>query len=195
VADVAVQDEAVSLIDGEPSGTPAIVLPDADLEKVIPAVLASGLVNSGQACNATTRLVVPAARLGEVEELIRGHVADFTMGDPFDAATRMGPLSSVAHGASVVGFIERAQAAGGRFLSAGRVAGDTRFGLSAEVWGPADEAVAVAGRLHVGQVKINGVRTRERPGVPFGGVGESGYGRELGALGIMEFTDVTAVMA
>ena len=62
-------------------------------------------------------------------------------------------------------------------------------------WGPADEAVAVAGRLHVGQVKINGVRTRERPGVPFGGVGESGYGRELGALGIKEFTDVTAVMA
>jgi acyl-CoA reductase-like NAD-dependent aldehyde dehydrogenase len=44
-------------------------------------------------------------------------------------------------------------------------------------------------------VKINGVRTRERPGVPFGGVGESGYGRELGALGIKEFTDVTAVMA
>jgi len=224
--------------------SPAILLPDADLEKVIPAVLASGLVNSGQACNATTRLVVPAARLGEVEELIRGHVADFTMGDPFDAATRMGPLSSVSHGASVVGFIERAQAAGGRFLSgraardeaygpgffvaptviagldpraeavqeeifgpvlvtqpyrdiddAVRVAGDTRFGLSAEVWGPADEAVAVAGRLHVGQVKINGVRTRERPGVPFGGVGESGYGRELGTLGIMEFTDVTAVMA
>ena len=224
--------------------SPAIVLPAADLEKVIPSVLASWLVNSGQACNATTRLVVPAARLGEVEELIRGHVCDFTMGDPFDEATRMGPLSSVLHGARVVGFIERAQAAGGRFLSgraardeaygpaffvaptviadldaraeavreeifgpvlvtqpyrdiddAVRIAGDTRFGLSAEVWGPADEAVAVAGRLHVGQVKINGVRTRERPGVPFGGVGESGYGRELGALGIKEFTDVTAVMA
>jgi acyl-CoA reductase-like NAD-dependent aldehyde dehydrogenase len=46
-----------------------------------------------------------------------------------------------------------------------------------------------------GQVKINGVRRRERPGVAFGGVGESGYGRELGALGIKEFTDVTAVMA
>jgi len=224
--------------------SPAIVLPAADLEKVIPAVLASGLVNSGQACNATTRLVVPAARLGEIEELIRVHVSGFTMGDPFDEATRMGPVSSVRHGARVIGFIERAQAAGGRFLSgraardegygpgffvaptviadldaraeaaqeeifgpvlvtqpyrdiddAVRIAGDTRFGLSAEVWGPADEAVAVAGRLHVGQVKINGVRTRERPGVPFGGVGESGYGRELGALGIEEFTYVTAVMA
>ena len=266
MADVAVRDEAISLIDGEPLTTPgrripvtnaytlktlelggkspAIVLPAADLEKVIPSVLASGFVNSGQACNATTRLVVPAARLGEVEELIRGHVCDFTMGDPFDEATRMGPLSSVLHGARVVGFIERAQAAGGRFLSgraardeaygpaffvaptviadldaraeavqeeifgpvlvtqpyrdiddAVRIGGDTRFGVSAEVWGPADEAVAVAGRLHVGQVKINGVRTRERPGVPFGGVGESGYGRELGALGIKEFTDVTAVMA
>ena len=45
----------------------------------------------------------------------------------------------------------------------------------------------VARELEVGQVKINGVRTRERPAVPFGGMKNSGYGRELGAVGLAEF--------
>lgn len=224
--------------------SPALVLPSAEVDRAIPAVLGSGLVNSGQACNATTRLLVPVARAGEVVELIRAHAAAFTLGDPFDRAVQMGPLSSVRHGESVIGFIERAVADGGRLIAGGpervdpgvpgffvaptvldgldrrseavqeeifgpvvvvqpyrdlddaiEIAHDTRFGLSAEVWGEDGDAVAVAERLHVGQVKINGVRTRERPGVPFGGVGESGYGRELGVMGIEEFTDVTAVMA
>jgi acyl-CoA reductase-like NAD-dependent aldehyde dehydrogenase len=52
-----------------------------------------------------------------------------------------------------------------------------------------------AGRLHCGQVKINGVHTRDRPSVPFGGTKLSGYGRELGALGLAGMTDVTAVMS
>ncbi|WP_206543005.1 aldehyde dehydrogenase family protein [Microbacterium testaceum] len=224
--------------------SPALVLPSADLSRAIPAVLGSGLVNSGQACNATTRLLVPAARAAEAEDLIRAHAAGFTLGDPFDPAVGLGPLSSVRHGESVVGFAERALADGGRAVTGSPrraeidapgffvaplvlaglersaeavqeeifgpvlvvqpyrdlddaidIAHDSRFGLSAEVWGDPAEAVGVAERLHVGQVKVNGVRTRERPGVPFGGVGESGYGRELGALGIEEFTDVTAVMA
>ncbi|WP_375385097.1 aldehyde dehydrogenase family protein [uncultured Microbacterium sp.] len=224
--------------------SPAVILPGSDLERVVPAVLASGLVNAGQACNATTRVLVPREHLGAVEELIRAQVSSFTMGDPFDPATRIGPLSSIAHGEGVLGFIQRALTDGGRLIAGAperaqglgpgmfiaptviadlprhaeavqeeifgpvlvfqpydgvddaiATANDTRFGLSAEVWGLPDEAVAVAGRIRAGQVKVNGVRTRERPGVPFGGVGDSGYGRELGALGIEEFTDVSAVMA
>ena len=44
-------------------------------------------------------------------------------------------------------------------------------------------------------MKINGVRTRDHPDVPFGGTKLSGYGRELGALGLAEMTEVTAVMS
>jgi aldehyde dehydrogenase (NAD+) len=39
------------------------------------------------------------------------------------------------------------------------------------------------------------VRTRERPAVPFGGMKNSGYGRELGAVGLAEFTEIMAVMS
>lgn len=224
--------------------SPALLLPAADFDRAVPAALASGLVNAGQACNATTRLLVPAARAAEVEDLVRAAVPSFTMGDPFDEATLIGPMSSPAHGEAVAGFVARAIADGAELVAgegvrderfgpgyffaptvlsglprhaeavqeeifgpiiviqtydgidqAVEIANDTRFGLSAEVWGPADLAVSVAERVRAGQVKVNGVRTRERPGVPFGGVGDSGYGRELGVLGIEEFTDLTAVMA
>ena len=77
-----------------------------------------------------------------------------------------------------------------------RIANDSDYGLSAEVWsGDPEHARLVASRLAAGQVKINGVRTRNRPAVPFGGIKASGYGRELGVLGLEEFTDVRAVLA
>ena len=47
-----------------------------------------------------------------------------------------------------------------------------------------DHAERFARRLDCGQVKINGVRTRDHPDVPFGGIKLSGCGRELGALGL-----------
>jgi len=52
----------------------------------------------------------------------------------------------------------------------------------------------VAGQLRVGQIKVNGVRTRERPDAPFGGFGRSGVGRELGPWGLAEFLEVKAVL-
>ena len=58
-----------------------------------------------------------------------------------------------------------------------------------------DHAERFARRLDCGQVKINGVRTRDHPDVPFGGTKLSGYGRELSALGLAEMTEVTAVMS
>lgn len=58
-----------------------------------------------------------------------------------------------------------------------------------------DHAERFARRLDCGQVKINGVRTRDHPDVPFGGIKLSGYGREPGALELAEMTEVTAVMS
>lgn len=225
--------------------SPALVLPDADLDRALPAVVGSGLVNSGQACNATTRLLVPAARLDESLERIATASRAQRLGDPADPTTQQGPLVSARQQAAVLDRIQAAVADGGRLLAgtgqpsaavghgffvdptvivglderaaavreeifgpvlvvqpyrdeddAVRLANDSDYGLSAEVWSADPEhAAAVADRLLVGQVKINGVRTRTRPTVPFGGVRHSGYGRELGALGIEEFVDVTAVIA
>jgi aldehyde dehydrogenase (NAD+) len=72
------------------------------------------------------------------------------------------------------------------------IANGTRYGLAAGVWSADQEhAVAVARRLRAGQVEINGGAFNAA--APFGGVGQSGYGRELGVLGLEEFLDVKAL--
>ena len=73
-----------------------------------------------------------------------------------------------------------------------RVANGTPYGLSGAVWGAdRDRAIAVARRLRTGQVAVNGGVFN--PTAPFGGFGQSGYGRELGPLGLEEFTAVTSL--
>jgi aldehyde dehydrogenase (NAD+) len=221
--------------------SPALILPDADLDLAVAGALGSALVNSGQACNAPSRLVIPQHLASEIERRIADVPATFVLGDPSDPATTHGPLASKRQLDRVVDYTQSALAAGGRLVvgtgkpeygcfmaptviadlpstaravreeifgpvvvlqtypdiaDAVRIANDSDFGLSAEVWsGDCDSAKSIAAKLHVGQVKVNGVKTRDRPAVPFGGVKQSGYGRELGALGFGEFTDVTAVMA
>ncbi|WP_019180137.1 aldehyde dehydrogenase family protein [Microbacterium yannicii] len=74
-----------------------------------------------------------------------------------------------------------------------RIANDTTFGLSSAVWteDPDDEAFFVAG-LEAGAVFINGMSI-SYPELPFGGVKDSGIGRELSAEGIREFCNLKSV--
>ncbi|WP_166909152.1 aldehyde dehydrogenase family protein [Mycobacterium sp. DL440] len=68
------------------------------------------------------------------------------------------------------------------------IANDSEYGLHATVWGPPDQAVAIAHRLDVGQVSINGGGPK-RPDAPNGGWKHSGIGREFGEAGIREFLE------
>jgi acyl-CoA reductase-like NAD-dependent aldehyde dehydrogenase len=73
-----------------------------------------------------------------------------------------------------------------------RIANGTPYGLSGAVWAAdRDRAMRVARRLRTGQVGVNGGTFN--PTAPFGGFGQSGYGRELGPLGIEEFTAITSI--
>ena len=74
-----------------------------------------------------------------------------------------------------------------------RMANDTPFGLGAAVW-TADErlAIDVARKIDTGTIAVNGY-VRSEPGLPFGGVKESGYGRELAAEGLYEFLNIKTV--
>jgi succinate-semialdehyde dehydrogenase/glutarate-semialdehyde dehydrogenase len=75
-----------------------------------------------------------------------------------------------------------------------RLANGTRFGLGSNVWTsdlPLGEEIAV--RLDAGHTAVNGM-TASDPRLPFGGVKESGYGRELSSHGIHEFVNIHTVV-
>ena len=73
------------------------------------------------------------------------------------------------------------------------IANDTPFGLGASIWSR-DEAEQQRGirELQAGQVFVNGI-VSSQPALPFGGIRQSGYGRELGAWGIREFVNAKSV--
>jgi betaine-aldehyde dehydrogenase len=96
-----------------------IVLDDADLDAVVPQALAGCFRNSGQNCSALTRLLVPAAELGRVEELAAASAAAWTVGDPFDPAVRVGPLVSADQRDVVQGYIRIGLEEGGRLIAGG----------------------------------------------------------------------------
>lgn len=72
------------------------------------------------------------------------------------------------------------------------LANDTEYGLGASVWGSTQHALAVGRRIRSGALFINAMVASD-PRLPFGGIGRSGYGRELSAEGTREFTNVRTV--
>jgi succinate-semialdehyde dehydrogenase / glutarate-semialdehyde dehydrogenase len=73
------------------------------------------------------------------------------------------------------------------------IANGTPFGLGASIW-TQDEAEQQRGirELQAGQVFVNGI-VASQPALPFGGIRQSGFGRELGAFGIREFVNAKSV--
>jgi len=100
----------------------AVVLPGADLARAVKATLASCMLNSGQTCSATTRLLVPRADYAQCRALLREGAAALTLGDPEDPATRVGPLLSAAQKARVLDFIREAEQAGCDLVAGGSAA-------------------------------------------------------------------------
>ena len=98
--------------------SPFIVCADADLDAAAQTV-AGQYINAGQVCLAGTRILVEKSIEAEFLDKVRAAVSHMTVGDPREAATRVGPLIHPEHFARVAGFVERAKAAGGEVLWGG----------------------------------------------------------------------------
>jgi aldehyde dehydrogenase (NAD+) len=87
--------------------SPTILLDDAALDTAIPSALIMAFLNSGQACAAGTRLLVPKSRLDDVKRSIREAMRIFTVGDPADPKTAVGPMVSQKQYERVQSYIRK----------------------------------------------------------------------------------------
>jgi aldehyde dehydrogenase (NAD+) len=221
---------------------PNIILEDADLDTAIPTAVRMGLNNSGQACVAGTRILVPRSRMVEALPRLKAAVAAIKTGEATDPAVMVGPMVSQKQYDRVQGYIRLGLEEGAGLLIGGEgrpeglsrgwfvrptvfvgvsndmriareeifgpvlcviayedeaeaiaIANDTTYGLQAYV-ASADPAHArrVAGQLESGRVVINGAP--HEPLAPFGGMKQSGIGREYGRFGLETHLEARAVL-
>jgi aldehyde dehydrogenase (NAD+) len=218
-----------------------IICSDADLARAIDVGIEDAFRNSGQVCGGLSRVLVPRERLADAEELAAHKAESYVLGDPFDPATTLGPVTTAAQRDRVRGYIRTGRDEGVRMLTGGpeapeglergyfvrptvfsgdnhsrvareeifgpvvtiipcdgeddaiAIANDSPFGLAGAVWCADDErARALARRLRVGRVRINGTSLNKR--APHGGFKLSGVGREWGRHGIEEFLEYQSVI-
>ena len=99
--------------------SPNIILPDADIEAAVKGSFQAIYFNSGQACNAGSRLFVPAERFDEVMSALAEAAAAAQLGPGLDPGTQLGPLVSAEQHERVMGYIEAGRDEGAEVLAGG----------------------------------------------------------------------------
>jgi acyl-CoA reductase-like NAD-dependent aldehyde dehydrogenase len=208
----------------------AIVLDDADLGASIESFFGATLLNNGQICWLSTRVLAPRSRYTEIVDTITDLARSLTIGDPLDPETKVGPLVSSHQRERVEAYIAKGKLEGrlttggsrpqgfdqgwfveptvfadvdnnatisreeifGPVLSvvpygdeseAIAIANDSSYGLGGTVWSSdTGRATDVARKVRSGTVGVN--HYVNEPVAPFGGIKDSGMGRELGPEGL-----------
>ncbi|HEU4650979.1 MAG TPA: aldehyde dehydrogenase family protein [Croceibacterium sp.] len=99
--------------------SPNVFLPDADFATAVPKGVLGMMRNVGQSCASPTRMVVPAARLAEVEALAAETANAIVVGDPLDEATVLGPLANAPQFAKVQDLIQSGIEQGAKLVCGG----------------------------------------------------------------------------
>ncbi len=99
--------------------SPQVVLADSDLDAAAAAIAAGIFSNSGQVCNAGSRLVVEAGVKDELLEKVIKNAEAFAPGDPLNPATKLGPLVSAEQFERVLGYIDAGRKAGAKIVTGG----------------------------------------------------------------------------
>ena len=97
----------------------AILREDVDLATALPELLASGVMNNGQACVAQTRILAPRSRYDEIVDAITTAVGEMKVGDPTDFETEVGPLIAERQRDRVEGYIAKGRDEGARLTVGG----------------------------------------------------------------------------
>jgi succinate-semialdehyde dehydrogenase/glutarate-semialdehyde dehydrogenase len=217
-----------------------IVLEDADLESTVQWAVWGRMDNAGQTCCAAKRFIVVESLADAFLDRFQAALSALRPGDPMNEETTLGPLSTEAALALLLGQVDGAVKHGAKLLMGGkridrpgwfmlptilthitpdnpafreeffgpvalffrvkdeaeaiRLANDADFGLGGSVF-TADIARGrrVASQLEAGMVFVNNLAFSD-PALPFGGIKNSGYGRELGDLGIQAFVNRKMVL-
>ncbi len=96
-----------------------ILLDDVDFEKVVKRDLFGMCVNSGQSCNAGSRMLVPMARMDEVAAIAKATAERIKVGDPASEETAMGPVVSKVQWTKIQGLIDKGIAEGAKLAAGG----------------------------------------------------------------------------
>ena len=99
--------------------SPTILLDDAKLDKAVPAALGLAFMNSGQACAAGTRLLVPRKQLEAAKRAIVEAMRALTVGDPADPKIAVGPMVSLRQYERVQSYIRKGIEEGAEVLVGG----------------------------------------------------------------------------
>jgi aldehyde dehydrogenase (NAD+)/phenylacetaldehyde dehydrogenase len=102
--------------------SPNVILPDADIEAAVKGSYQAIYFNSGQACNAGSRLFVPAERYDEVMSALAQAASSAQLGPGLAPGTQLGPLVSAEQQQRVMSYIESGRDEGAELLAGGETA-------------------------------------------------------------------------
>jgi acyl-CoA reductase-like NAD-dependent aldehyde dehydrogenase len=125
----------------------AVVLDDADPAAVATGVRSASLSNSGQICNALTRILVPHAKADEYVDALAAEMQSLVVGDPADPATQVGPLVAKRQQDRVREYIESGQQEGARLVAGGtQMPADVESGwyVTPTLFSDADNSMRIA---------------------------------------------------
>jgi acyl-CoA reductase-like NAD-dependent aldehyde dehydrogenase len=97
----------------------SVVLDDADFEKAVAGSVRACYANSGQTCSAHTRLLVPKSRRDEAVAIAKKAAESYTVGDPVEGKSRLGPLISATQRDRVRSYIKKGVEEGATLVTGG----------------------------------------------------------------------------
>src|SRR5262245_23304736 len=99
--------------------SPTVILPDADVDGAVRFALGVGLINTGSACIAGTRILVPESRAKEFKTALKGAMEALKPGDPADPETTVQPMITASHWEHVQGYIRKGLEEGAELVTGG----------------------------------------------------------------------------